>query len=344
MKSSSKSAAPIGLSLAAVVALATACGSSEDEAVEGLRPVPGLPPGTVVVPLPESDGEAETVAIPNAVGSLEAKLLGEGDEVILIVNGGPGLGSSLVQRLHEGMAEQLPGRRVFRYDPRGLGGSTPTTSEQNTIAGNVEDIESIRQFLGVERLHLVGQSFGGFVSGAYASTRPENVASLAFIDPSPPLPADSDFNTRSNEAMDSHYQALIDAGILEEGRDDDPPGVAWNRSVGMFLADPHVVPVEMTAPPLEVDFAINDDVYVDYETNGAQLVEDVGLLRLPVLVLGGGSSGFGPDSANGAVAALEQADPTLVMIEGAGHFTWFEKPEETLGAFEAFFDRVAPRN
>jgi pimeloyl-ACP methyl ester carboxylesterase len=216
--------------LAAAFAFGMACGSSDDEAAEAdLQPGPGLPPSTVVVPLPEFENQTETLEIPNPVGFLEAELLGEGDPAIVIVNGGPGLNSAFVERLHRGMAEKLPGRRIVRYDQRGLGGSTPTTADQNTIAGAVEDLESIRRFLGVEEFHLVGQSFGGFVSGAYAATHSQNVASIAFIDPTPPLPADSEFTTRANEEINAHYQALLDAGILEEPKDDDSPEIAWNR-------------------------------------------------------------------------------------------------------------------
>jgi proline iminopeptidase len=329
--------------LAAAFAFGMACGSSDDEAAEAdLQPGPGLPPSTVVVPLPEFENQTETLEIPNPVGFLEAELLGEGDPAIVIVNGGPGLNSAFVERLHRGMAEKLPGRRIVRYDQRGLGGSTPTTADQNTIAGAVEDLESIRRFLGVEEFHLVGQSFGGFVSGAYAATHSQNVASIAFIDPSPPLPADSEFNTRADEAMEIHYQALVDAGILEEGSEDDPPGVAWNRGVGIYFVEPLVIPIEVTAPSTEANFSINEAVDADYRANGAQLVENVGLLRLPVLVIGGGNSGFGPHLAEGAVTALEGAEPKVVIIEGAGHLPWFERPEETLGALETFFNDFAP--
>jgi proline iminopeptidase len=241
------------------------------------------------------------------------------------------------------MAQRLPGRRIVRYDPRGLGGSTPTTADQNTIAGAVEDVESIRRFLGVRKLHLVGQSFGGFVAGAYASTHPRNVASIAFIDPLPPLPADSEFTTKGFDAIGTYYDGLLAAGILEPGSDDDPPGVAWNRIIGVYFANPLVVPLEITAPSTEFNVDISDAVDADYTANGAPLVANLGRLRIPVLVIGGALSAFGPTFAQGAAAALKGAKPKVVIIQGAGHITWFDKPAETLGALRTFFDDCASR-
>jgi pimeloyl-ACP methyl ester carboxylesterase len=341
----------LAVSLATGVAFGTACLSSSDEPVEVEQtlnasvlpqPGPGLPPGTVVVPLPAFEIEPVTVAIPSETGSLHAEILGRGNEAIVIVNGGPGLNSVFVTRLHQGMAKRLPGRRIVRYDQRGLGGSTPTTAEQNTIAGNVEDLESIRRFLGVRKLHLVGQSFGGFVAGAYASTHPRNVASIAFIDPLPPLPADSEFTTAGFDAIGTYYDSLLAAGILEPGSDDDPPGVAWNRIIGVYFANPLVVPLEITAPATEFNVDINEAVDADYQENGAPLVENVGRLRLPVLIIGGSLSAFGPHFVQGTAAAFQGARPKVVTIQGAGHLAWFDKPQATLGALQAFFDDCAP--
>jgi proline iminopeptidase len=340
------------MSLAAVVALATACLSPGDPPLEAKNtqnvsalppPGPGLPPGTVVVPLPDFDEEPVRVAIPNEVGSLRGEILGRGREAIVIINGGPGLNSTFVKRLHQGMAKRLPGRRIVRYDQRGVGGSTPTTADQNTIAGTVEDVESIRRFLGVKKLHLVGQSFGGFVAGAYASTHPRNVASIAFVDPLPPLPADSEFTTRGFDAINAYYDELLAAGTLEEISDDDPPDVAWNKIIGVYFADPLRVPIEITAPSTQSNDAVGVAVDADYTANGAALVANLGRLRLPVLVIGGALSGFGPTFAQGAVEALKGARPKLVTIQGAGHLPWFEKPQETLGALQTFFDDCAPR-
>lgn len=336
--------------LAAVIAFGTACLSpsdSADEVEQGLTgaalpaPGPGLPAGTVVVPLPDFAQQPVTVHVPNDTGFLEAKILGHGREAIVIINGGPGLDSTFVTRLHQGMAQRLPGRRIVRFDQRGLGGSSPTTAAQNTIAGQVDDIEALRRFLGVRKLHLVGQSFGGFVAGAYASTHPHNIASIAFVDPLPPLPADSAPTTQGFDAINAYYQGLLDAGILDAGSDDDPPAVGWNRIIGVYFADPLRVPIEITTPAEDYDPTIGDAVDADYTANGAALVANTNNVHIPVLVIGGGVSGFGPTFAQGAADAFRSSHPKVVVIPGAGHLTWIDKPTETFGALQSFFDHCA---
>ncbi len=340
-------------SLAATVALA-ACVSPGDNVADHAgaleqslssaalpQPGPGLPPGTVVVPLPEFDRQPTPLRIPNESGFLHAKQLGHGSEAIVIINGGPGLDSVFVTRLHQGMASRLPGRRIVSYDQRGMGRSSPTTAAQNTIAGAVEDVEAIRRFLGVRKIHLVGQSFGGFVAGAYASTHPRNIASIAFIDPLPPLPADSTFTTQGFDAINAYYSELLDAGILEEGSPDDPPAVSWNQIVGVYFADPLRVPIEITTPAADRDPVVGDAVDADYQVNGAALVANLDRVRIPVLVIGGGVSGFGPTFAQGAAEALKSSHPKVVIIQEAGHLPWIEKPAQTLGALASFFDDCA---
>jgi pimeloyl-ACP methyl ester carboxylesterase len=340
-------------SLAAAVACVTACMSPSDnsavseqaQSVSTPTPIdPGLAPGTVVVPLPHFDQQPRAVNIPNATGFLRGQILGRGDEAIVIINGGPGLNSAFVTRLHQGMADALPGRRIVRYDQRGLGGSSPTTADQQTITGTVDDVESIRKFLGVRKIHLVGQSFGGFVAGAYASTHPNNVASIAFVDPLPPVAPDSPFVTQGFAAINAYYSGLIAAGILLPSPDDLPQGEQWNRIIGVYFANPLVVPIEITAPTTEQVFAISDPINDDWSANGAALVANLNNVRVPVLVVGGGISAFGPTFAQGAATAMSASNPKLVTIAGAGHLTWSDKPAETFGALRAFFDGCAHAN
>lgn len=42
----------------------------------------------------------------------------------------------------------------------------------------VEDLEAVRQKLGLTKFAMLGDSFGGFIAMAYASAHPEHVAKL----------------------------------------------------------------------------------------------------------------------------------------------------------------------
>lgn len=69
--------------------------------------------------------------------------------------------------------------RVVLFDQRGAGKSTPHASlEENTTWHLVEDIESLREHLGMESWQVFGGSWGSTLALAYAETHPERVREL----------------------------------------------------------------------------------------------------------------------------------------------------------------------
>ena len=93
----------------------------------------------------------------------------------VLLHGGPGGGSNpLMRRYHD------PSRyRVVLFDQRGCGRSTPHAGlEANTTWDLVEDIERLREHLGLERWQVFGGSWGSTLALAYAETHPERVTEL----------------------------------------------------------------------------------------------------------------------------------------------------------------------
>ncbi len=94
---------------------------------------------------------------------------------VLFVHGGPGAGC---EDYHRRFFD--PERyRIILFDQRGCGRSTPHASlEGNTTQALVEDIERIREHLGIDRWLLFGGSWGSTLSLVYAETHPEKVLGL----------------------------------------------------------------------------------------------------------------------------------------------------------------------
>jgi pimeloyl-ACP methyl ester carboxylesterase len=89
---------------------------------------------------------------------------------ILLLHGGPGLGSDYLEPL-ESLADQ--GRTVIRFDQLGSGRSErPRDLSIWTLEGCIGQIDSIRDELGLDRIHLLGHSWGGMVALKYLLTRP----------------------------------------------------------------------------------------------------------------------------------------------------------------------------
>ncbi|WP_027328372.1 prolyl aminopeptidase [Marinimicrobium agarilyticum] len=94
---------------------------------------------------------------------------------ILFVHGGPGAGCGKYDRRYF----DPDSYRIILFDQRGSGRSTPHASlEQNNTQALVEDMEVIRQYLGVEKWALFGGSWGSTLSLVYAETHPERVLGL----------------------------------------------------------------------------------------------------------------------------------------------------------------------
>ena len=94
---------------------------------------------------------------------------------VLFLHGGPGGGIVSDYRRYFDPAAY----RVVLLDQRGSGQSTPHAElEGNTTWDLVEDIEKIREQLGVENWHVFGGSWGSTLALAYAETHPDRVRSL----------------------------------------------------------------------------------------------------------------------------------------------------------------------
>ena len=94
---------------------------------------------------------------------------------VLFIHGGPGSGC-------DAMSRRFFDPNIYRivtFDQRGCGRSTPYASlENNTTWHLVEDIERIREHLGIDKWVLFGGSWGSTLSLAYAQTHPDRVLGL----------------------------------------------------------------------------------------------------------------------------------------------------------------------
>ena len=94
---------------------------------------------------------------------------------MLFLHGGPGAGCEPYHRRFFDPAVY----RVVLFDQRGCGRSTPHASlRENTTWDLVEDIERIRESLGIERWSLFGGSWGSTLALAYAQRHPSRVVGM----------------------------------------------------------------------------------------------------------------------------------------------------------------------
>ena len=94
---------------------------------------------------------------------------------ILLLHGGPGAGSTPTHRRFFDPDYY----RIIIFDQRGAGRSHPMGClENNTTQDLVDDIEKLREYLGVKRWHIFGGSWGATLAMSYAARHPKNCISL----------------------------------------------------------------------------------------------------------------------------------------------------------------------
>ena len=118
------------------------------------------------------------------------RIVGNGEEPgklpLLVLHGGPGASHDYLEPL-EAMANT--GRRVIFYDQLGGGNSDhPHNPSMWTVELFVEELGAVRKALALDRLHLLGQSWGGMLGMEYALTQPDGLVSLTVADSPASIP------------------------------------------------------------------------------------------------------------------------------------------------------------
>lgn len=100
----------------------------------------------------------------------------EGKHPLLCLHGGPGMAHDYLEPLQ---AIAGSGRRVIIYDQLGCGNSDhPHDPSLWNVDLFVQEVDAVRKSLDLQEIHLLGQSWGGFLAQEYMLTQPNGVKSL----------------------------------------------------------------------------------------------------------------------------------------------------------------------
>jgi proline iminopeptidase len=102
-----------------------------------------------------------------------------GTPPVVFLHGGPGQGSAHFDALAGPFMERE--LLMVYLDQRASGASEQPASGDYALATLVEDIEALRQALGVPQLALIGHSFGSVLGLEYAAKYPEHVSHLIVV-------------------------------------------------------------------------------------------------------------------------------------------------------------------
>ncbi|MDQ0993224.1 alpha/beta fold hydrolase [Streptomyces sp. V3I7] len=233
---------------------------------------------------------------------------------LVLCHGGPGLWDMFTD-----VAALLP-IPVVRWDQRGCGRSERCAGPW-TIERSVADLDAVRQHFGLERMTLLGHSWGAYLALRYALARPDRVSTLVYVSGTGIGP-DADW-----------YPAFVENLRARLGDHPGSPGGERERAVVRWSAEfeDRERALDHAGRMADPWFGINCPCHhaLDAERGracgGPELHAACRGLPVPVLIVDGGRD-LRPRTA---VDSLERALPHVrrVVLPEAGHLPWAEDPD-----------------
>lgn len=223
---------------------------------------------------------------------------------------------------------------VIRLDPRGTGASGGINEKSEYgIPTLVNDIESVRMHLGIERWNIMGQSAGGWTALEYTLAHQSHVGSLivvcsaptgkfhkgTFRDPSHPLYPEFDRISKEIRSLPADERVK-----------------AFNRAIYQFDVQNEYAKKRIDDIFANAEFnSQRNQYFVMNELNRYNVSEKLREISTPTLVIGGKYDvHVSPEWS--IMMAEKIPNAQLIMMEQSGHFPWLDEPDlffETIQKF-----------
>lgn len=255
---------------------------------------------------------------------------------IIAVNGGPGL-SHIYLVQNDLWTTRIPAQRqVILYDQRGTGASPLTNpAAPQTMDAQVADLEAVRASLHVDKVHLLGDSYGGLLASAYAAAHPGHVLTLTLSDSA--APGFAALHPRLDEAFPdivAQTKSQI-AHLTGPDKDRQAAILDLNAHFRMIFYSPELADRYLREAPKGIGIAPAAGEAVSKAIEKLDLTPQMAQFRFPVLVLQGRYDlNVTPDVSYAVAHNIPGAK--LVLFEHSGHLPYYEEPEKYASTLEAF--------
>lgn len=272
------------------------------------------------------------------------KIEGSGPQTLVVVHGGPGNSLESVRGDFERLAK---GRTVIYYDQRGNGRSDLVdVPERLAIKHQIADLDSVRRHFKLERMILLGNSWGGFLISAYAAAHPDRVERLVLDVPAPPvfsqLEEMGDEISRRMERIATEAERKRLAELYRSWDKSDDPLPACRAFYGAVLVT--YTFNQRQVPPHKGDlcFGSREAVRRQQLVNRAiwrsagefDYRPAVRRVTAPVLVIHGVADVIPVQGSEDWARNFPNA--RLLLVHNAGHLVHLEQPDIFFGAVDTF--------
>jgi len=261
---------------------------------------------------------------------------------LLCLHGGPGTPHDYMEPLAR-MVES--GRQVIFYDQLGCGRSDrPDKPDLWTIDTFLDELRTVRQHLGLDRVHMLGSSWGGMLAMEYALTQPDGLASLILAGAPASIPlwiAEAD---RLREDLPADIQALLRhheaAGTTDAPEYQDAMMVFYRKHVCRLDPWPDYVSRAFDTMGLQV----YSTMYGPSEFHATGTLKDWDIthrlpeIPTPTLI----TSGRYDEATPTVVGAVNDGIPNSewVLFEQSSHMPFVEEPNTYIQVLGEFLTRI----
>lgn len=272
---------------------------------------------------------------------LRFQRLGDAADPLIVLHGGPGL---TLDYLADDLAPLARKRSVVFYDQRGAGRSTlvadPAALDAERFA---DDLEAVRRHFGLERVTLVGHSWGAGVAALYAMRHPDRVSRMVLIGPMPLRRSELDRSFAEIRSSRSPDEAARLLAARDAVRADPGNAGACREFYSLWFRPFFADPADMTRTRGDFcagspDALRNAGLAVGRNTMASlgdfDWRDSLERVSSPVLVLHGSQDPIPVSAAREWAAAFPNG--RLLLLEGVGHFPYVEAPEAFFPAVDAF--------
>jgi proline-specific peptidase len=286
--------------------------------------------------------------IPYAGGETWYQVVGEGEEPgklpLVCLHGGPGALHDYLDPL-SALAET--GRRVVFYDQVGCGKSWFEAGPSTwTVELFVDELRTVRDALGLDRIHLFGSSWGGMLAMEYALTQPAGLASLVLSSSPASIPVWAEETNRLRKELPPDVQRVLDqeeaAGRLDSPEYEEATAEFYKRHVCRLDPWPDNVMRSFTGlrehPEVYLTMQGPNEFVITGTLKNWDITSRLGEIQVPTLITAGRHDEFTPRQAQALSSGIQGSE--LVTFENSSHMQFVEEPDRYYQVVGGFLDRV----
>jgi len=264
------------------------------------------------------------------------RLTGTGPPLVC-VPGGPGQAVEYLGDLG-GLSRY---RTLVLLDNRGTGASqAPQDPQTYRVDRLVDDVEALRDHLGLDQMDLIGHSASGGTCLLYAAEYPHRVGHLVLVAPSlrvAGIPSNLDVDeVLALRAGEPWYAGAVAALYAEPSSPQELEHFRWLAAPLLYGRWNALARAQAAAEPAQFAQAATDGFYAGFEPDPA-LPGRLGALLAPVLLVAGEYDIWPTAAAVRALADLCNAE--LALLPEVGHFPWVDDPAAFAALVNSFLSR-----